>query len=90
MHFPMTSYTHTEGIAAVLLRVDAAELQHVRINHTTAEDLHPTGVLTESATLTTTDEARDIHLSTGLCEGEVAGTQADLRVRTVGQDEAHA
>ena len=74
--------THAEGVAAVLLGVDAAELQHVGIDHTTAKDLNPAGMLAESATLTATDEAGDVHLCTGLREGEVGGTQADLGVST--------
>ena len=45
------------GIAAILLGVDAAELEYVGIHHTATEDLHPAGVLTEAAALATADEA---------------------------------
>ena len=48
---------HTEGIAAVNLRVNTALLQYVRIYHATAKNLYPACVLAESTTLTTTDEA---------------------------------
>ena len=39
-------------------------------------------MLAETATLTTTDMTRDVHLCTWLCEWEVAWTQAYLRVWT--------
>ena len=39
-------------------------------------------MLAESATLTATDEAGDVHLCRGFREGEVGGTQADLGVST--------
>ena len=37
-------------------------------------------MLTETATLAATDETGDIHLSTGLREGEIRGAQTNLRV----------
>ena len=49
-------------------------------------------MLAEAATLTATDEAGDVHLGTGLCEGEVAGTQTNLGVGTkhlLGKREQH-
>ena len=75
-------HAHAEGIAAVDRRVDAALLQHVGVDHTAAQNLYPAGVLAEATALTTADEARDVHLGTRFCEGEVTGTQADLRVGT--------
>ncbi len=77
-----TLHTQAEGITAVYLTVDAAELQHIGVYHAATEDLHPSGVLAETTAYTTADMTRDIHLGTGLCEGEVAGAQTDLRVRS--------
>lgn len=54
--------THAEGVARVFLGVDTTEFEHVGIDHTTTEDLHPSGVLAEATTLATTDEAGDVHL----------------------------
>ena len=48
---------HTEGVARVFLGVDAAELEHVGIDHTTTENLHPASMLAETAAFATTDEA---------------------------------
>ena len=73
---------HAEGIARVFLGVDAAELEHVGVDHTAAEDLHPAGVLAEATAFATTDEAGDVHLGRGLREGEVGGAQTDLGVGT--------
>ena len=72
--------THTEGVARVDLRVNTAEFKHVGIDHATAEDLHPTGMLAEAATFTATDEAGYVHLCRRLCEGEVGGAQTDAGV----------
>lgn len=50
-------YTETEGIATILLRVDAAKLQDVRVNHSATKDFHPASVLTESTAYTTANMA---------------------------------
>ena len=52
-----TLNTETECVAGIYLSVDTAELKHVRINHTATENLYPTSMLAESATLTATDMA---------------------------------
>ena len=71
-------YTQSEGITAIDLAVDAAGLKHGGIYHAATQDLDPAGVLAETAALATTQHAGDVHLGTGLGEGEVTGTQADL------------
>ncbi len=43
--------------------------------HTAAQDLDPTGALTEPAALTAALKAGDIYLRTGLCEREMMGTE---------------
>ena len=63
--------THTECISRVFLAVDTAELEHVRVYHTATEDLNPSSVLAEGATLTATDVTADVHLGTWLGEWEV-------------------
>lgn len=72
----------TESVAGVHLAIDAASLEHVRIYHTTTQNLYPASVLAETAALTATNVARDVHLCAWLCEGEVARTQTNLCVRT--------
>lgn len=87
-----TLHTHTKGVAGIDLRIDVAGGQIVRIDHATTQYLYPTGVLAEATTLATADVAGDIHLCTGLCEGEIAGTKADFRVRSkhlTGKSEEH-
>ena len=55
-------HTHTEGIARVLSAVDAAGLEHIRVYHSAAQNLHPAGMLAEAAALAATDVAGDVHL----------------------------
>ena len=75
-------HAHTECISLVGLAVDAVRVEYIGIDHAATKDFHPTGVLAEAATLTTTDVARNVHLGTRLCEGELAGTQTDFCVST--------
>ena len=63
--------THTECISRVLLAVDAAELEHVGVYHAATEDLDPSCVLAEGATLAATDVTADVHLGAWLGEWEV-------------------
>ena len=74
--------THTKGVSAIYLAVDAALLEDIGIDHTATEDLNPSGVLAESATLAAADMARDVHLGTRFGEGEIARTKANLGVGT--------
>ena len=50
------------------------------MDHAASEYLYPAGVLAEGATLAPTEVARYVHLRTRLGEGEVGGSQADLRL----------
>ena len=68
-------------LQVVHLAIDAASLEHVRVDHTATQNLYPTSVLAETAALTATNVARDVHLCAWLCEGEVARTQTNLCVR---------
>ena len=66
---------HAEGEARVDLGVDAAGGEHVGIDHAAAAPLDPAGpalLLGEP----------QVHLGTGLGEGEEGGTQAGARFRT--------
>ena len=63
--------THTQGITAVYLAVDAASIQYVGVDHTTTQNLYPTCVLAEWATFATADITADVHLGTWLGEREV-------------------
>lgn len=64
----------TESVAGVHLAIDAASLEHVRVDHTATQNLYPASVLAETAALTATNVARDVHFCAWLCEGEVART----------------
>ena len=75
-------HSHAEGVARVDFGVNAAGFEVVRIHHATAQDFHPSRVLAEGAALATADVARDVHLGAGLSEGEEAGAQAYLGVRS--------
>jgi hypothetical protein len=54
--------TYTEGKALILLRVNAAHLKNVRMNHTAAENFYPALSLTETAALSAALEAGNINL----------------------------
>src|SRR5256885_5937595 len=69
-----------EGVARVLLRIDAHALQLVGIHHPRAEHLEPAGELADLAPFPATERVRDVHLGSGLDEGEVARPQAGADV----------
>ena len=77
-----TLNTHTESIACIYIRVNATSLQVMWVDHATTENLHPSGVLTETAALTATDVTADIHLCTWLSKWEVAWAKTNLRICT--------
>ena len=52
-----TLHTEAEGITGIYLAVYAAKLQHVGVNHSAAQDFHPSCMLAESAALTAADVA---------------------------------
>ena len=88
----MRSTPHTESITLVHLRIDAVRLKYRRVDHAAAQDLHPTGVFAEAATLAAADVAGNVHFGRRLCEGEVRRAQANLRVRAehlAGESEQH-
>src|SRR5690242_13838123 len=62
-----------EGEACVALRIDAAVLQHVRVDHAAAEHFQP-------AALAVLRFPADIHLGRGFGEREIAGAEAHLEV----------
>ncbi len=70
----------TEGIARILLGVDATEFEYVGVNHTATENFYPACMLAEAATCATADVARDVHLGTWLGEGEIGWAQTYLGV----------
>ena len=63
--------THTECVARVYLAVDAAKFEYVGVYHTATQNLYPTGVLAEWASLATADVTADVHLGTWFGEWEV-------------------
>lgn len=72
--------THTESITCIHIGIDVARSEVVRINHSTAEDLYPPGVLTEVAAFTSANGAGDIHLCARLGEREEGGTQTNFSI----------
>src|SRR6185503_13375935 len=83
---------HAEGEAGVALGVDAAVLQHHRVDHAAAAGLDPAALLADLAALAAADQAAHVELEAGLDEREVAGPQAHLDVapEEVPQHRAHA
>ena len=73
-----TLYAKAEGIAAIDGAVDTAGFKHGGIHHAATQNLDPTRVLAETATLAAAQHAGHVHLGTGLGEREVAGTQTDF------------
>ena len=63
-----TLQTDAEGVAGVFIRVDAAHLKHLGVNHAAAEDLDPALALAERATVAVAAVALDIHLRRRLGE----------------------
>ena len=78
-----TLQTDAEGVAGVFIRVDAAHLKHLGVNHAAAEDLDPALALAERAAFTVAAVALDIHLRRRLGEREVMRTETNNRVLAV-------
>ena len=78
-----TLQTDAEGVAGVFIRVDAAHLKHLGVNHAAAEDLDPALALAERAAFTVAAVALDIHLRRRLGEREVMRTETNDRVLAV-------
>ena len=72
--------THPEGETRILFGVDAEIFQHFGMNHAAAEDLHPTGILADIATLAAADAAVDVHLGARLGEREIGRTEPHLHI----------
>src|SRR5262249_15266026 len=68
---------HTPGEALVLVWIDAAVLEHVRMHHPAAEDLHPVLAFAETH-LVLALAALDIGFERGLGEREERGPEAHL------------
>lgn len=78
-----TLKTETECKARILLRVDAAVLQHLGVYHACAEKLYIALVLAHGAAFSAAVEAADIYLTAGLGEWEVVRTETELAVVAV-------
>ena len=72
--------THTEGVSAVYLTVDAVTFQYVGVYHTATQDFYPAGMLTERTALSATNVTTDVHFGTGFREREIRRTQTDLGI----------
>ena len=64
--------------SGVLIRVNVAHLQHMRMDHAAAQDFNPAGAFAEPAALAAAFEAGHVHLCAGFCEWEMMGTELNL------------
>ena len=74
----MRSDAHAEGEAAVLVRVDAAVAQHLRVHHARAHDLQAAGELAGAAARAAADQAVDRQVHARLHVGEIVAAEAHL------------
>src|SRR5512138_2491562 len=72
--------SHPERPAGVFLGIDAGRIEHVGMNHSRAENFHPSGVLAARTPGSVTQLALDIHLRGRLGEREEARTEARARL----------
>ena len=75
-------HAQAEGIAAVDGAVDTAGFKHGGIHHAATQNFDPTRVLAETAALAAAQHTGHVHLSTGLGEREIAGTQTNFGLST--------
>ena len=54
-----------------MLAVDAGRREHIRMDHSAAEDLEPAGLLADAATRAMAEHALDVDLGGGLGEREI-------------------
>ena len=62
---------HAECKAGVFVAVDAKILQHFRMHHAAAQDLHPAGMFADAAAAAAADAAIDVHFRAGLGERKI-------------------
>ena len=77
-----TLQTYTKGKSCILIRIDPAHTENIRMNHTTAKDFDPAGTFTETAAFSAAFEAGNINLSARLCEREMMRTEFGLCLRS--------
>src|SRR5436190_13034607 len=70
-HHHQTLYPHPPGKACVLVRVDAAFCQYVRMDHAAAKKLYPAGVTANITTLLFTKWTAQGKFKTRFSEGEI-------------------
>ena len=73
-----TVKTEAECESRELFRIDAAVLEHVRIDRAAAADFHPARALATTATLATAEHAAHVHFCGRFREREEARTEASL------------
>ncbi len=74
---------HSQRKTGPFFGIDAAVLEHHRMNHSAAQDLDPPGLLAQVASAPLAEHASDVDLRTGLDEREVAWTKAHRRAGPV-------
>ena len=75
-----TLQAYAKSKSLVLVRIDAAHLQYMRMYHAAAEDLNPSLTLAHPAALAAALEAGNVYLCAWLREREVMRAELNLRV----------
>ena len=71
-----TLYSDTERESGVFFCIDAADFQHIRMNHPASEYFDPTFVFANTATVTAANKAGYVNFTGGLGKREVMRTEA--------------
>ena len=77
-----TLKANAKSKSGIPVRVNAAHLQHMGMDHAAAQDLNPARTLTEPAALAAAFETGHIHFCAGFCEREMMGTEFNLCLRS--------
>ena len=77
-----TLKANAKSKSGIPVRVNAAHLQHMGMDHAAAQDLNPAGASAETSALSAAFKARYVHLGTRLREWEMMGAELNLCLRS--------
>jgi len=78
--YPFNSHPKSE--TGINLRINSTVIKNIGINHSTSQDLNPSGIFADTATFSPTNKAGDIHLCRGLCKWEIGWPKTDACIFT--------